>query len=67
MKSFPVTIDEVLNKVALLVSAWIEISVAVQVDGVGEVALLVSAWIEMLPRFVITKRTSRRTPRECVD
>ena len=39
------------DNVALLVSAWIEISMVISCCGTGFVALLVSAWIEMCRAF----------------
>ena len=52
--------------VALLVSAWIEISSYKILHTASKVALLVSAWIE-----IVMKENSlflfRRTLRECVD
>ena len=41
-------------RVALLVSAWIEINMLVSLFQLGYVALLVSAWIEILEMIVIT-------------
>ena len=45
---------ELLNKVALLVSAWIEINGMAICNGCHTVALLVSAWIEIQKLIRIT-------------
>ena len=56
-----------MRHVALLVSAWIEISEEVTDALFVTVALLVSAWIEMLIASQIGSGILSRTPRECVD
>ena len=63
-------LDDLLDQsvtVALLVSAWIEITILIGVTLLVGVALLVSAWIEI--RTLISGGTSMtsRTLCECVD
>ena len=54
-------------KVALLVSAWIEILRVYFSTRHLSVALLVSAWIEINFEPLSEQKLTRRTPRECVD
>ena len=54
-------------RVALLVSAWIEIINGFPMIAIKFVALLVSAWIEIPVLTAPGCVKSGRTPRECVD
>ena len=53
--------------VALLVSAWIEITKPAADGSIVFVALLVSAWIEIKLDKRESDKLKRRTPCECVD
>ena len=53
--------------VALLASAWIEMTVTAAVHIGNLVALLASAWIEIIICFIKKRILKSRTPRECVD
>ena len=53
--------------VALLVSAWIEISLPKRPRSTAKVALLVSAWIEIGVTVWFRVLPGSRTPCECVD
>ena len=55
------------ERVALLVSAWIEIDASEVIGVYVGVALLVSAWIEIERKELDNLSSRSRTPRECVD
>ena len=67
MKLLDHEVRTLLGFVALLVSAWIEITIDRNKKRNIYVALLVSAWIEMIYEIEISLMGRRRTPRECVD
>ena len=54
-------------RVALLVSAWIEIASHMGDTDAARVALLVSAWIEIVIQATRLFLGTSRTPCECVD